>query len=445
MFDRSKFKGSTLNDIKGEQERANKALPSLSSGGRAGFHTIEDGKNWRRIAPAHNNNDPAYRACSTVMLDCDVPEIDDNGVETGKREVKRKNIFIATQHSLTMKQDPVMLYIQYVQKRADDEIQDKDARQKFLYPINGWRSKDGKWNWGIKPSTDYVCYAWDSNGTLGRERLYPFMLDQMKKISVERADDNSEIIPDIFTDPDEGYPLIILRIKNDKGKMETSCSCDMPGKKESWAEFFLRTRVTDEQLAELMKKESLKELYEDVYTTRDFDMAIDGLQRFDKINKYNIFDNEEFVEKITVMRAQCPVYKPKNNEEVEPTDVEETKQDVKQQTPVTSQSSTVVPVPAMKRFLKEYIFENYGADYTLPELDKETLTEWYGLAKGGEELPFDAHQAEESRPTPPPIEQPKTEIKPEPKPVAPSPVATPEINAELAAQIAALRSRRANK
>jgi hypothetical protein len=433
-FNRSQFKGATLSSIKGEQERAEKALPKNDNfGNRPGFHTVEDGKNYRRIAPAHKPEQPAYRAKSSVFLECEVPELDNDGKETGKKEVKRKNIFIATQHSKTLVDDPINIYIGFVQKRANDEIQDKDERSKFLSPVNGWRGKDGKWNWGIRPSTEFICYAWDDKGVLGREQLFPYMLDSMKKISVERADDDAEIIPDIFTDPDEGYPLIITREKNDKGKYETTCSCDLPTKKESWPEFFARTRLTDEQLADLFSKESLSDLYEDVYTTRDFNMAIDGLQRFDKKYGYEIFENEDFIQKITELKRLVPEWKPKEvSEEPEkesPKHVEERESEASNDQPMTS----AVPVPAMKRFLKEYIAENYGEDFSLPELDKDTLSKWYSLAKQGEELPFDEEQKENQAPH---------TTQPEKPAVKEDSVAQSEPPSDIADQIAALRRKR---
>lgn len=420
-IDRNKFKGSTLNSIKDEQGRAEKALPALNSGSnRAGFHTIEDGKNFRRIAPPHNEGEPAYRAKSTVFLECEVNEFDDDGNQTGKKELKKKNIFIATQHSLSMKADPVLTYIDFVNRLALDTITDKDKRQSFLYPINGWRGKDGKWNWGLKPDIKYVCYAWDDKGKLGREELYPKMLDDMKKISISQNSDDAEIVPDIFTDPDEGYPLIITKQKNEKsGKTEYIINCEMPNKKETWIEFFERHRLTDEQLIELTSKESLKELYEDSYTTRDFEMAVDGLVRFDTIHKYGIFQNEEFLDALEEMRADCPVYQPKEEESKDeprtdkpapktnttapstpkPEPKVEPKAEEKVTPPTEQVTGVVVGTLKMKKVIEAYIAENYSDEgYTMPALSKEQIVEWYDLCQAGEELPWDEFSNSTSAP-----------------------------------------------
>tara|TARA_R110000796_G_scaffold134716_3_gene250519 strand:+ start:6968 stop:7870 length:903 start_codon:yes stop_codon:yes gene_type:complete len=44
----------------------------------------------------------------------------------------------------------------------------------------------------------------------------------------------------------------------------------------------------------------------------------------------------------------------------------------------------------MKRFLKEYIHENYSEQEQLPRLTKEQVEVWYDLAKSEEELPFES-------------------------------------------------------
>jgi len=433
-LDRNQFKGATLNSIKDEQSRAAQATPGGNTFDRPGFHTIVDGKNWRRVAPSHDPKEPAYRAKSTVKLNVEVPKVDSEGKETGEKEMKMRNIFIATQHSLTMTEDPILTYIDFVKKRATDESKDKDARSKFLAPITGWRGTDKKWNWGITPMLAYVCYAWDEKGELGRQELRAKSLDDMKKVSIAQADDNAEIIPDIFTDPDEGYPLIITQEKNDKGKVEHIISCELLKKGESWAEFFDRNRLTDEQLTDFMSKESLADLYKDVYTTRDWNLAIDGLQRFDVQYKFGIFQNEEFIAKLEEIEATVPAYVPKN-ERVADDDAVAAIQNYTPKTVVAAETAPPATAPeentaltplAMKRFLKAFIAENYGADRTLPELSKDELLIWYNLAQGDNELPFDdISTGEEIVDTPAPIDTPA----PVTGQIAPNPVLQSQIDA----------------
>lgn len=469
--DRNQFKGATLASIKDEETRAAAALPVTNDfSNRPGFHTIVEGRNFRRIAPAHHQGEPAYRAKSTVSLECEVPEYDGEGNATGKKEVKKKNIFIATQHSTILTEDPIVMYIDAVKKLADDKYKDQKERASFLAPVTGWRGKDGKWNWGIKPTIDYVCYCWDEKGVLGREQLYPGMLDDMKKVSIARNDDNKEIVPDIFTKLDDGYPLIITKQKKEKGGFEYIISCDMPSesKRETWDQFFDRHRVTDEQLIDFMEKESLADLYKNVYTMRDFNMAVDGLQRFDKANKYGIFDNDQdFLDDLAALKSKVPAWEAKDGEaketpapETAPTKTASTVapkvEEAKGMVPNTSfdkpaeTSKDAVPPLAMKRALRAYIAENYP-EKSLPELDPQTLVAWYNLTLIDEELPFESVEGVANNEEPAPekvVETPKQEVKN----VVETPASTPEtaavntpatdIDPELQKQIDMLRSRR---
>ena len=54
----------------------------------------------------------------------------------------------------------------------------------------------------------------------------------------------------------------------------------------------------------------------------------------------------------------------------------------------------VTPI-RMKKFLKQYITENYGEDETLPKLSKEELVAWYDLAQDEQELPFPSGEVSE--------------------------------------------------
>ena len=62
-------------------------------------------------------------------------------------------------------------------------------------------------------------------------------------------------------------------------------------------------------------------MYKNVYTMRDFNLALDGLKRFDTLNNYRIFDNDEFVEELNLIAETVP-------EEPETEVVEETEKKV---------------------------------------------------------------------------------------------------------------------
>ena len=191
--------------------------------------------------------------------------------------------------------DIIEMYIQFAKEKAEELYpKDPDQRKKYLGHINGYKAD--KWVPGIRPSINYVGYAW-KDGVLARVELYPTMMKDLEKLNIEDFDDNEVPETDVFSDPDEGQPLRIKRSK-EKGKNVYHLSKVSLSKGQSWNDFFKENRLTDAQLQEFDEKKSLKELYVDCYRKRDFEMALDGLQRFDEKHKYGIFDNDEFLQKV---------------------------------------------------------------------------------------------------------------------------------------------------
>ena len=388
-FDRSRFKGTKLSNLQEKQEEAKKADVRLLGGnseGRVGYHKVDMGRNEFRIAPPHNPEDLSYYPVRTTMLDCEVPKYED-GKETGEMEIRKKKIFIATVHGneklRELGKDPVELYIKYIGELAGD-IDNKDDRTKFLTPVKGWRDKKGQWNWGIMPSTSFACYAWKNN-ELGRLELYETYMNEMNQITATMEDEQQEIFDfDIFSNPDKGFPLIIKKeqIKDEKsGKMKnvTVVSKGEMKMNEDWNSFFERTRVSDKQLMELSDKESLKDMFVDVYSKRDFDLAIDGLRRFDEKYKFQIFENEEFLDQLKEIEAVVP--EPKKKDENEDATEAFNTEKAKEFTKIKA-----------KKLLKVYINENYEDQEdqyleALNELSNDELKEWYQLAMNDEELP----------------------------------------------------------
>jgi hypothetical protein len=209
---------------------------------------------------------------------------------------------------------------------------------------------------------------------------------------------------------------------------------------------------------------------------RDFNMAVDGLQRFDKANKYGIFDNDQdFLDDLAALKSKVPAWEAKDGEAKE-TPAQETapaKTESKVPQPKEEQPKGMVPntsfdkpaetakdaVPplAMKRALRAYIAENYP-EKSLPELDAQTLVAWYNLTLIDEELPFESIEGVAGNEEPEPekvAETPKQEVKnvvetpASTAETASAPVIntpTTEIDPELQKQIDMLRNRRgANK
>lgn len=396
-FDRSKFKKQSVEDLDSEVKQAEK---TMRKGGKSytGFATVQKGKNTFRVAPSMGK---AYVACKMSKLRVEVPTYDENGNVTGK-EVKDKNIFCADVHgrNLLKGKDPIVLYCDYVRKKASEEYQDDTERRKYLNPIMGYK-KGNKFVWGINPTLAYVCYVYQGNKDFARLQLYGTWMNRIKEISVEQSDDDT-VSFDIFSQMEGAYPLVITMGEDDKGKKTYSLSAGIPKKGQSWDEFFEETAIPDEDMEYFLNEvPSLEEIYKDSYRTKDFEMALDGLKRFDEENNYDIFSDDEFLNEIEEMAAMLPDDSQSEEDKKTPFNEDEDKKPAPKKqvakAPASEKAAKVASYPPfskMKAFLSQYIDEEYPGMEIPSDLTITELREWYDLAQKGEALPFPEDEEE---------------------------------------------------
>lgn len=416
-FDKSKFKKQSIEDVEAEVKQAEKTMYKGSKS-YTGFATVQKGKNVFRVVPAMGK---AYVACKMSKLRVEVPTYDANGKVTGK-EVKDKNVFCADIHgkNLLKGKDPIVLYCDYVRKKASEEYQDDTERRKFLNPIMGYK-KGNKFVWGINPSLAYVCYVYQGTKDFARLQLYGTWMNRIKEISVEMSDDET-VSFDIFSQLEGAYPLVITMGEDDKGKKTYSLSAGIPKKGQTWDDFFEETVIPDEDMEYFLNEvPTLEEIYKDVYSQKDFNMALDGLKRFDEENGYDIFADDGFLMEIEEMAAlipedggkddeddeedETPKKKPaskpnKVKKEPEPDDAteadeEEEKPAPRKRTPASAPAkekaakvASYPPLSKMKKFLEDYIGEEYPEAELPDDLTIAEVRSWYDLAQAGEALPF---------------------------------------------------------
>lgn len=400
-FDRSKFKKTSVQEIEKISKKAEATMPTMGGGGWIPFVTIEDGLNVFRVCPSETGM--AYAPVKTAKLQVEKPVYDKDGNITG-REVKDANIFCADVHGADILggKDPIITYIKYVYALADD-IQDENEKAKFLLPITGYFGKKG-WEWGISPILGYVCYVND-NDEVKKLQLRPQWMKDMKNESI-KASSKDTLSLDIFSDPTEGYPLCI----------EKSYETDKKGKKKAkflvyalplergkdWESFFQESALSDSFLEKLSNAPSLEQTYVNCYSRKDWDYALDGLQRFDEDHGFNIFSDDAFLDELQSMESLLP--EEEASEEKETSKVEKITEKTK--TPSREVARPAASAPAaklsnypslikMKAFLKEYIETEYEDTEKLPEsLSLAELRQWYDLAQEGMMLPFDDYKDE---------------------------------------------------
>lgn len=394
-------KGTNMTSIEEIQKDAAKHDKKFyDDNGRVGYHSIEEGRNIFRVAVAHDPGDSPYVPIRFSNMEVEVDEYDSEGNKTGQKVWKRRKCFIATQHgprdeagASLLNSDVIETYIDCVTNKAKLQFSSEKEREQYLNPIHGYWH-DGKFQWGIRPETKNICYAWDDKKELKQLELNKKWYSDMQSLIIG-ASANAPVAVDIFSHVDNGSPLVIeknvIKEAGKRNKTEYKVTKQDPDmhKRESWDDFFKRTRITDKQLEELLEKKSLKELYVQNYTREEFERIVQGLRRFDAHWKFNMFMDQDFLQRFDEIEAEVMRVIPENKEEEEPA---KEIPDQGQGTAPEVQTKDVkkITVPKMRKFLKEYVDDNYGSEYQLPMLKGEELKKWYELAVEGEDLPWDS-------------------------------------------------------
>lgn len=405
QFDRSKFKKTSIEEITVVEKKVNATMGS--QGGYTQFISPVEGENIFRILPSTKGI--CYAPLKTSKLKVEKINYDENGKKVGT-EIKESNVFCADVHgpNLLKGKDPIVTYISYVQKKAEEEIQDAKEREKYLFPINGGYVK-GSWVFGIAPMLAYVAYVVPSDSNEIRKlQLRPAWLKRMKEISIEQSEDDTLSL-DVFSGVDDGYPLRIVVGKDSKGKKKTyTLSAVTPKKSQSWEEFFEENAISDEILEELSELTPLSDIYIDSYGVKDFKMALDGLKRFDEEIGYDIFADDAFLNELDEMASMLPEDETEDPDEEDETPKRRPASSKPVNKPTTKKTEPAVQRPAaaakvsevkkypplikLKAFLEEYIEREYEGTETLPDLSIVELRDWYDLAQAGKLLPFDLYK-----------------------------------------------------
>lgn len=311
------------------------------------YHKIESGKNLFRIFPPHEQIDsitgkPNSFAEPRVLtyLPAIVPVRDDQGkevMENGKPKMKEgmKAIFNSKVHGkLDSLGNPTTIdlveeYIKMAVEKAKDLYPDDEERRKeFCTPIFGRFSNDAnKRIPSIIPQIQWVCYANKIEGdkvTFGRLEIKKSVKNRLNKIAALEASEDP-LGTDPFTDLDEGRAIAIVYDKNAEKPEDyyttelDSATTDeiLPGGRKVKAQRIFR--ISDEELDAFSKVDSLEKIYRRVFSHRDLDLQIAGLQMLDSKNKLNIFDTDAFQSLIKQQLEEYPPVDETNESEEETT------------------------------------------------------------------------------------------------------------------------------
>ena len=250
-----------------------------SERGSRDFLELEDKKTTKiRIYPGHPDTpDDWYVMRKKHWL----PFRNDDG------DLSRRPFWNAVLHG-GQKEDIVDVYIEFVkQNGSDDDIK-----------------KTTDWKTGIKAKNDWALYGQmvekkkDENTGKVKETLTDFGIlefgtlvrDQLLEQAVMEDDDEIEVDP--YTHPVDGLPVLI---KRDKSAAKNANKYRLSVATRS-------VKILPELLEEFLKKDSLVKMYRECYKLDDFEKAIECLQLFDEEYEIDLFENEEFQEKIEELR-----------------------------------------------------------------------------------------------------------------------------------------------
>lgn len=294
MFDREKYKKRVIKKQSEEIKTVGYTTSSDNDWAKSLFMSkLPSGQYFFNILPPHDVELGYYEQNSVSQLEIDVEGKDGNVVR------KNKNVFSGQVHSASGK-CIVAEYINLAEKIIESEEIDATEKQKKLSylkgdPYNPNRKDFSNINYGIIPKSTYPMYVHiTGNGLseLGGDGVYRMFANYTIKDSLlaiqEANQDTHEPINnpvDVFTDPDEGITLSLTVDTTKKGSDRYNCV----GRQR-------RMGVPDEAYEFWLKQAPLNDMYVDSYTTKDFNLAIEGLKNFDEKYGFGIFGMDDFLD-----------------------------------------------------------------------------------------------------------------------------------------------------
>lgn len=332
-IDRSRFKPTKV----AATEQADKEVESITGkggGGAPGYLSLTSGTGvhkWRIFPPHPDDNGELYAVPKGVhFLPVEVEQKNDDGsVIKDKKgnpvtEIKNKPVFSAKIHGSgkCKERDIIEEYILFSQKIAlENYPSDEAKRKKFLEPVLG-NPKDQKNRTGIQLQQKWVMYVTELLGNdkkiFGRLEIGRAVKDRFNKIAATESSEES-MGTDPFTDMDNGLAIITTyNSKADKPQDYYQTELYQP-KDPSKPGTFQLFPMTDADIEEWLKVDSLKKMFIGVYDSKTFDMAMNGLKNFDETHKIGVFEYEEFLDIADELLKHIPEHVETPKDEVEET------------------------------------------------------------------------------------------------------------------------------
>lgn len=325
-FQRDKYKDTTRASELKEADKAVESVTRVGKGNYAGFVNIETGLNTFLIYPSHEailqmipgneeiKSKPFIVPTQKWWLKKEVDDTDKDGnpKKDSKGRVIRKivpsPVFDARVHS-HVKKDVVDLYMKTSEAQLKAEFGDSKEAEKIIKEkmeiFYGNYSKQIKGIVGKPTWVMYVQKVVSNNqrvfgrldvGKAVKMRINDLIALEESKSPIGTQNNNP------FTDLDFRRALLITyddkaQQAQDYYKTELDTTID-----RAKGGIVLTYPLTDADLEEFLTYPSLSKIYEDCYTKKDFDLAVQGLRLFDDENELGIFADESFTDQVAELR-----------------------------------------------------------------------------------------------------------------------------------------------
>lgn len=318
-FDRSKFKATPLQTLE-KQEKEQNEKRNFGTGGLK-FHQFDKGENLVRIYPCHPDGlGESFAEPKTVtFLEVKVPKKDKEGNEIpGESELKSKPIFNAKVHG-DYEKDLVEEYMSYAKTVViPDLYTEKEDQEQAWNKVTGYKSGN-KFVPGIKPIDTWCMYVDKYGGKtngFGIIEVKKSVVNGLREEAAKLIGSDSTIMPDPYTDPDNGVRAII-DYNPDAKKPEDYYKVQLEMTRDGLNFSLVPTELTDEQLEFFMKQDSLYKRYRKSYKRSDFDYQLEGLKRFDEKIGLNVFAYDSWLDICQEISDMIPEDEPENPAEDE--------------------------------------------------------------------------------------------------------------------------------
>lgn len=314
-FDRSKFKTTSLNTLK-EQEKEQNEKRNVKNFEGLNFLYFDEGDNLIRIYPHHPDGDgDSFAEPKTVtFLELSVPKKDKDGNKIeGEFELKKKPIFNAKVHG-NYEKDLVEEYMSFAKEVVIPELYIDEQDQKNAWSkVVGYKSGN-KYIPGIKPMDTWCMYATKYGG-----KVYGFGILEVKKSVVNGLREeaakligsDATVMPDPYTDPDIGVRAIVTYNPN-ADKPEDYYKVQLEMERDGLNFSLLPTPLSDEELEEFMKQDSLHKRYRNAFKRSDFEYQLEGLKRFDDSIELGVFGYDAWLDICEEISDMIPEDEPEN-------------------------------------------------------------------------------------------------------------------------------------